>query len=106
MDRLRVDRHCVKTLDRYKSLFNEAGASQAVGESSPLYLFSRTAPARIHHYIPHAKIIVVLRQPADHAFSNYQDLRRAGLEPIADFREAIRAEAVRRQQGWGPWPFW
>ena len=106
VDRFYLDQHCVKTLTAYCSLFRDARPHQVVGESSPLYLFSRTAPARIHHHIPTAKIIAILRQPADRAFSNYQHFRRAGIEPIADFEEAIHAELVRRQQGWGPWPFW
>ena len=106
VDRLYVDQHCVKTMESYQALFNDAKSGQAVGESSPLYLFSRTAPFQIHHHVPKAKIIAILRQPVDRAFSNYQDFRRAGIEPIRDFREAIRAEPLRHTQGWGPWPFW
>ncbi len=106
VDRYYLDRHCIKTLEAYRDLFSGAASGQVVGESSPLYLFSETAPACIHHHNSSAKIIAILRQPADRAFSNYEDLRRGGIEPIPDFREAIRAESIRHEQGWGPWPFW
>ena len=106
VDRLYLDQHCVKTLEVYRRLFDKAGPHQMIGESSPLYLFSALAAARIRHHIPNAKIVAILRQPVDRAFSNYQHFRQAQIEPIADFREAIRAEPARRAQGWGPWPFW
>ena len=47
-----------------------------------------------------------MRQPADRAYSNYLHYRRAGLEPLPDFGQALAAEAARIAQGWGPWPFW
>jgi hypothetical protein len=106
VDRFYIDQHCVKTLGAYQDLFAGATPGQVLGECSPLYLFSATAAARIRHHIPKAKIIVILRQPVDRAFSNYQHLRRGGIEPITEFREAIQAEPSRRAQGWGPWPFW
>jgi Sulfotransferase family len=106
VDRFYVDQHCVKTIENYRNLFSEAKVGQRTGESSPLYLFSSTAPFQIKHHVPAAKIIAILRRPVDRAFSNYQDLRRSGIEPIGDFREAIRAEPLRHSQGWGPWPFW
>jgi len=106
VDRFYIDQHCVTTLARYQELFTGVREHHAIGESSPLYIFSRTAASRIKHHIPNVKIIAVLRHPVDRAFSNYCDLRRSGLEPIADFRDAIRAEPQRRAEGWGPWPFW
>ena len=106
VDRIYLDQHCVKTLEAYRLLFDKAGSHQIIGESSPLYLFSALAAARIRHHIPNVKIVTILRQPVERAFSNYQHFRRAQIEPIADFREAIRAEPARRAQGWGPWPFW
>jgi sulfotransferase family protein len=106
VDRLYLHQHCTKTLESYRDLFKEAVSHQVIGESSPLYLFSEKAAERIHHHIPNAKIIAILRQPADRGFSNFQDLRRGGIEPIDDFGAAIRAETERRHEGWGPWPFW
>src|SRR5688572_27472269 len=76
VDRFYIDQHCVRNLDAYHRLFEAARAGSVIGECSPLYLFSDVAPARIHAHIPNAKIIVILRQPIDRAFSNYQHLRR------------------------------
>jgi hypothetical protein len=106
VDRLYVDKHCVKTIEAYRNLFSEARPGQIVGESSPLYIFSSSAAHQIRLHAPKAKIVAILRHPVDRAFSNFQDLRRSGLEPIQDFVEAIRAEPLRHSQGWGPWPFW
>jgi hypothetical protein len=106
VDRVLLDQHCTTTIEAYRTLFRGAASHQVVGECSPLYLFSHLAAARIQHHVPHAKIIAILRQPADRAFSTYQHLRRGGIEPIRDFRDAIRAEPARRAEGWGPSPFW
>jgi hypothetical protein len=106
VDRLWVDQHCIKTIEGYRELFRGAASGQVIGESSPLYLFSKAAAVRIHRHIPRVKLIAILRHPVDRAFSNFQHLRRSGIEPIADFSEAIRSESVRHAEGWGPWPFW
>jgi hypothetical protein len=105
-DREAVKDVCVTTLADYEWLFAEAPKQQRIGEASPLYLYSALAPGRIKHYIPHARLIVMLRQPAERAFSNYQHYRRVGFEPAQTFQEALKAEPERIAAGWGPWPFW
>lgn len=57
--------------DDYCSLFARAGDAKAIGEGSVCYLWSRSAPRRIAEVIPDAKIIVILRNPVDRAFSQY-----------------------------------
>jgi hypothetical protein len=53
-----------RTLAEYVALFEDARPDQRVGEASPLYLWSRTAAARIAAAQPQARIIVILREPA------------------------------------------
>ena len=62
------------------------------GEATPLYLFNSQVPKRIFDTIPNVKIIVVLRNPVDRAYSHYQDLgvRLGGEKRMFD--DAIRTE--------------
>ncbi len=55
----------------YLRLFADAGAELALGEASACYLWSPTAAERIAGRIPDAKILVMLRNPAERAFSQY-----------------------------------
>ncbi len=57
--------------EEYVRLFANATDKSAVGEASVCYLWSPTAAARIAEKIPDAKILVMLRDPADRAFSQY-----------------------------------
>jgi hypothetical protein len=61
----------VSDWETYLRLFSNAGPETALGEASVCYLWSPTAPARIADTIPDAKIVVMLRDPADRAFSQY-----------------------------------
>lgn len=55
----------------YRSLFASAAPGQRIGEDSTTYLASRLAPARIHRLLPDVRLLVVLRDPADRAYSHY-----------------------------------
>jgi len=55
----------------YCRLFANAGNESALGEASVCYLWSPTAPERIAQRVPNAKILVMLRDPAERAFSQY-----------------------------------
>jgi hypothetical protein len=93
----------VKRWEDYLQLFAAAPATAAaIGEASPIYIYAPAAPARIQRYVPQARLIALLRQPVDRAYSHYQMLRRNGREPARDFREALRREDERVRLGWGP----
>jgi hypothetical protein len=55
----------------YLSLFEAAENEVAVGEASVCYLWSPTAARNISARLPHARIIALLRHPADRAWSQY-----------------------------------
>ena len=62
------------------------------GEATPLYLFNSQVPKRMFETIPNVKIIIVLRNPVDRAYSHYHDLGvRLGGEKRT-FDDAIRSE--------------
>jgi len=88
----------------YRALFDEAGDARAIGEATPLYLYHEAAPPCIHHYLPDARIIIMLRNPVDRAYSHFWHRIRGSREPLRDFEQALNAEAERRSAGW-EW-FW
>lgn len=69
---------------------------QVTGESSPTYLFYPEIPKRMSEVLPHAKIIVMLRNPVDRAYSHYHHVVRHGFETLS-FNEAIDTETKRLQ---------
>jgi hypothetical protein len=85
----------ITDLDTYEALFEGADGAQAVGEVSPWYLFHPRAPERIKALIPHARLIAILRNPADRAYAAYIARRGNGWETLADFRSAILEEKRR-----------
>jgi hypothetical protein len=88
----------------YLALFDGAPAGTLRGESTPFYLYDTSAHARMAADVPHARIIAVLRDPVDRAYSNWNHLRSDGLEPIPTFLDALAAEDRRVERGWAP--FW
>jgi Sulfotransferase family len=89
---------------QYGQLFADAPAGTLRYESTPFYLWQCAAHPRIARALPAGKLIAVVRDPIDRAFSNWTHLRADGLEPEPDFLRACRAEPARVAMGWAP--FW
>lgn len=90
--------------DDYERLFDAAPPGTLLGESTPLYLADDAAHERIHALVPGARLLVILRDPVDRAYSNWAHLWADGLEPISDFVRACGEEQRRADAGWAP--FW
>ena len=90
--------------DRYFPLFAPAAQHQVRGESTPFYLWSRGAHRRIAEDLPDVRLVAVVRDPVDRAYSNWMHLWSDGLEPEADFVSAFGREDERVRAGWAP--FW
>lgn len=88
------------SFSEYKRLFANAGEKQLCGEASASSLYVARAVDRIEKYTPQARMIVILRNPVDRAYSNYLLFVRDGREPCKSFREALELESVRIRQGW------
>jgi len=82
----------VTDINRYMELFEGAKPGMAVGEASVSYLYSEDAPDRIRHYVPDVRLVAILRNPVERAYSAFQYLRERGTEPYADFSEALEAD--------------
>jgi hypothetical protein len=79
----------------YLGQFPEAiPCDHLTGEATPYALFHPQAPGRLRTIAPQAKIIVLLRNPVERAFSHYEMERSRGDEAL-DFASAIAAEAER-----------
>jgi hypothetical protein len=89
---------------RYETLFDAAPEGTLRGESTPFYLWSADAHRRIAELVPHAKLIAVVRDPVDRAYSNWTHAWTHGYEPVGDFVTATELEAERANAGWAP--FW
>lgn len=84
----------------YLRLFEGVREEIAIGEASPGYLWSKTAAARIHAKIPQAKLLFMLRNPADRAFSQYLHVLSTG-KIKRTFREQIEANLMDRSEKFG-----
>jgi len=87
-------------LDEYRELFVPCRNQKACGEKSANYLWAPRAPQTIRDLVPEARLIVILRNPADRAYSHFTHNLRSLREPLQDFRAALAAESERKKQNW------
>ncbi len=81
----------------YHELFAGAGDRPRAGEASVWYLLSERAPFEIRAFAPSARIIILLREPAQMIHSLHALFTRTGNEDLSTFEEALAAEPERRE---------
>lgn len=86
------DHHFDREVDWYRMQFRMSSNCQVVGELSHSYMYSESACSRIADTIPDVKLMVCLREPADHAFSAYLDGKKNG-QIHGSFGEALKSQA-------------
>ncbi len=69
-----------------------------LGEKSTSYIESLTAARRIRDFYPNARILMILRDPVQRAYSNYRFSVSHGMEDLS-FWEALAAESERLKTG-------
>lgn len=84
------DRYWDRGLDWYADQFADAPNDAIIGEVTPSYLHCEAAAARLAQVLPEAKLIVVLRNPIDRAWSDYLHAKRKGDVRGDSFEAAIR----------------
>lgn len=92
----------ITDIDSYRALFTGVKDEVAIGEASPNYLYLPKAANRIRHHIPDAKLIAILRNPAERAYSHFMHNIRDGFEPLTDFGQALSEEQNRIGNNWAP----
>jgi hypothetical protein len=92
-----------KGVDWYRSFFplastrerlRKRGHDLLAGEATPYYMFHPAVPARVATTIPEVRLIALLRDPVERAYSHYQMMSRTGREKLT-FEEALAAEPER-----------
>jgi hypothetical protein len=79
-------------IESYAGKFTEARPDQIVGEASTIYSLAPFFPStarRIHQHVPDARLIYVMRQPVDRAYSFY-------VQILKNYQNVTRDYAVHR----------
>lgn len=78
-------------LSQFPSLHGE-NQNPITCEATPRYICHPKARNRIHKHLPNVKLIALLRNPVDRAFSNYHHWIRKGSVTNYTFEEAVRKD--------------
>lgn len=84
----------VPDYSQYHSCFKPQAAHRLIGEATPIYMYWHNAPGRIWEYNPDMKLIAVLRNPIDRAYSHW-NMERARNSETLSFWDAIQNEQQR-----------
>jgi hypothetical protein len=87
------DRHYSRGTRWYRGQF-PLRRRPLVGEASPSYVFHPLAPERVRALVPEARLVVLVRNPVDRAYSHYQHEVALGREPLS-FEAALANEEQR-----------
>lgn len=89
------DLHYKRGLDWYATRFASARAEQQLGEATPIYMYDREAFGRLAAALPEVRLIVILRNPIDRAYSHYWRAVEHRGEETLSFEAALSAESER-----------
>ena len=92
-------------LETYLKLFKEVSDEKIIGECSTSYLWSPTAAKAIHAYAPDAKILAVLRNPVDRAYSHFV-MERGLFSSKGSFEEVLEKDKSLGERGWEIYPMY
>ena len=86
-------------VDAYKAQFDNCPSNKIAGDVSPSYLYYYDVASSIKQFSPNAKIVIVLRNPAKKAFSQWSHMLRSGQESLS-FRDGLKEEPKRVSNAW------
>lgn len=89
-----LDRGMARGIGWYRAHFPLKGVGRVTGEATPEYLFHPHAPQRARALMPRARLIALLREPVERAWSQHQLHVRNGFEKLP-FEEAVAREEER-----------
>ena len=85
----------------YQKQFKSKDNDKLWGEKTATYHYDEKVPERIHKYNPDIKLVWILRNPIDRAYSNYWHRVKYGGE-FSSFEDAIKKEIQGKQNDiWG-----
>lgn len=100
-DAATINRVAVTDLDDYLALYPRDHGFTVLGDGSvsTLYYYEDALP-EIQRINPDMRVVVMLREPVERAYSSHQYMRARGFEPIEDFITAVAEEPQRIEQHW------
>jgi len=81
-------------LDRYRAFFANAEEGKLLGEKTSYYLESASVCRHIHETLPDVRLLFIVREPVERAYSNYLWSRKNGIEDLT-FEQAVELEGRR-----------
>jgi len=90
----------VQKREQLNRLYKDAPPDSIRGECSTSHLYSIAAANNIRSFNDQSKIIIILRDPIERAFSHYLMARKYGFTNL-DFRSAVKKDLSVRKKGWG-----
>lgn len=78
----------------YHACFDPQPTHKIVGEGTPIYMYWNSAPRRMWQYNPSLKLIVLLRNPIERAYSHWNMCREQKQDTLS-FWDAIQTEMER-----------
>jgi hypothetical protein len=96
-----INQVAVTREDDYVALYRRGSDRPARGEGSvsTFYYHERSIP-EVLRVNPEMRVIVLLRDPVERAYSSFQYLRALGREPHTEFMAAVADEESRRADNW------
>lgn len=79
---------------KYHAFFSPKKSHKLLGEVTPIYMYWYDSPRRIWEYNPNMKLIIVLRNPIERAYSHWNMERSRNADKFS-FWEAIKNEKER-----------
>lgn len=98
-----ASRIVIRDKNKYLSLFANVTNEEAIGEASTNYLYSTMAPKRIYEILPESRILIILRDPIQRAFSHYLSNvknKNLGVHKLS-FLEALKRDYSSDKKGIG-----
>lgn len=96
-------------LGLYLLHYQHFAGQKAIGEATPTYMYAPQVARRLYAYNPMLKLVFLLRNPVERAYSHYTMERASGVETLG-FGEALRVEDARLHAAGGDLrpgsPFW
>lgn len=90
----------IRNETKYLELFRDADQQPLLAEASASYLWSEHAAENIHRFNSEAKVIILLRNPVDRAFSHYGMDARMNYAEVS-FIDALKADNALPDRLWG-----
>lgn len=99
-----ISRHqlYINNEDDYLTLFKASCENHKIlGEASVSYLYSKVAAKNIYKFNPNSKIIIIIRNPIERAFSHFLMDLRFGNSKHTNFIAAVKSDFEKKNKGWG-----